>query len=797
MRQRAWLLLAAAGAVVGTAYAFLGEGGRAAAYDCIGVAALAACVVAARRRRSLSWRLLAGGVALFVAGDVLSSFTGRFPSAADVLYLLGYPLLAAALATMAPRGRADLVGDVLDAGLATAAAGLFLFIFWLEPITGESGLSLVGRMVACAYPLGDLLLASLLFLALLRGPTERLLAGSIVALLVSDLLYSAVQVNGRYPGWVLDLGWLAGYTLLGMAALRPSRRAPAGRRRDGADWHRLIPIGIVLFALPAAGAVQLLTPRGHIDSDEVIVFGTAIAALAGARLAVIARERNRSEGHFRALIETTNDVVLIIAPTGEVRYVSPSVERILGRPPETYVGRDAFAFVHPDDREALAAALADVRAGAHVEVRYRVEDSAGGYRTITATGRVLEHGPFAGGVLVTARDITQRARIEAELAEKEAQLRQAQKLEAIGQLAGGVAHDFNNLLTVISGYGEMARVQAAALGSASLEGELTQMLEAARRAGSLTGQLLAFSRHQRLQQQPLELNEAVRNLDRMLRRLIGEHIELVTLVAEEPLWLLADRVQFEQIVLNLAVNARDAMPDGGTLTIAATGDAGSVRLIVADTGHGMDEETQLHLFEPFFTTKGPGRGTGLGLATVYGIVAQSDGSIDVDSTVGAGTTFTVTFPRIAAPAGEEAPAERLPGRGSARVLLVEDEQHVRTIVARILRGAGYEVLEASEGEEGLRIVEHEGERLDLLLTDVVMPRLSGAELAARARRLHPRLALLFASGYANGELSAHAEFAQSCFLPKPFSVHELLGAVEAALGEAATETPAAERATVA
>ncbi|MGZ4461395.1 MAG: ATP-binding protein [Gaiellaceae bacterium] len=796
MRLHGWLMPLAAGVVVIGSYAFAGDLPRSVLYDAMALVATLACVLAARRSegaRRLSWCLLAAGTAAFAVGDVLFSFYAAFPSTADVSYLAGYPLLAAGMATLVPRSRTRTIGATLDAALATTALGIFVLSFWLEPLFAQSSENALGQAVGCAYPLGDLLLLALLLLALLRAPAQWLLAASMVVLLATDLVYSGLQAHNSYgTSSLLDAGWIASYALLGAAALHPSASLALSPRSDAASWRRLLLVGLCLFAVPAAALLQLLTGSGRVEQRKLIVFGAVIAALACARLAAIARERDRSEQHYRTLIDKANDIVAIVDVDGTVRYASPAIARVLGLQPADYVGRKALAFVHPEDLERARATAEHGLAGEFEEMTCRLLDANGGYRTVVAAGRMLEQGPFAGSVLVNARDITWRVAVEAELATKEEELRQSQKLEAVGQLAGGIAHDFNNLLTAISGYAEMSRLEAAALGANALEADLDEILKAAERAGKLIQQLLAFSRRQHLQSQPLELNEALRRLDRLLRRVIGEHIELVTLFADEPLWVEADPGRLEQVVLNLAVNARDAMPEGGTLTLALDGGTESATLVIRDNGCGMDVETRRRAFEPFFTTKEVGRGTGLGLATVYGIVTLSGGTVAVESAPGAGASFTVTLPRIAAPGLAESPSQQPQAGGAGRVLLVEDEPQVRTIAARMLRDAGYDVLEASEGEEALRVLAREG-KIDLLLTDVVMPRLSGPELAEQVRRLRPGIEVLFSSGYAN-EVLGNGDLAEARFLAKPFTVTELLRAVEGALqGAEGNGQPAGDR----
>jgi CheY-like chemotaxis protein len=359
-------------------------------------------------------------------------------------------------------------------------------------------------------------------------------------------------------------------------------------------------------------------------------------------------------------------------------------------------------------------------------------------------------------------------------------------MEGIGRLAGGVAHDFNNLLTVMTGYGEMARETLSPTDPA--REDLGELLKAAERATDLTRQLLAFARKQAIEPRILNLNELILDMGRLLRRLIGEDIELVTHPAPDLGQAKVDRGQIEQVVVNLAINARDAMPDGGKLTIEtknATLDdlyaqrhlevsAGDyVLLAISDTGVGMDAEVQSHLFEPFFTTKAAGKGTGLGLATCYGIVKQHGGSIGVYSEVGHGTTFKIYLPRIIPPTEEIAHRNEINGllRGVETVLLVEDEVAVRALAARVLRAQGYTVLEAANGDEALALAQDRGEtEIDLLLTDVIMPQIGGRELAARLAMLIPTVKILYMSGYTDDAIVHHGRLEPgTVFLHKPFS----------------------------
>ncbi|MBW2121415.1 MAG: PAS domain S-box protein [Deltaproteobacteria bacterium] len=389
----------------------------------------------------------------------------------------------------------------------------------------------------------------------------------------------------------------------------------------------------------------------------------------------------------------------------------------------------------------------------------------------------------AKGILAVARDIGEQRRLEQKL-------RWSQKMEAVGRLAGGVAHDFNNILTVIEGNVYLAMMKSHLHGD--IENALQEVLKASERAAKLTGQLLAFSRRQTISPRVIDLNEVLLNITKMLRRLIGEQIELVTLPADGLGRVEADPGQIEQVIFNLAVNARDAMPDGGKL-IFQTADVvldqnyaarhvgvtpGSyVMMAVTDTGHGMSEETKASIFEPFFTTKEQGKGTGLGLATCYGIVKALGGNIWVYSEPGKGTTFRVYLPKVEKEAGPLATRddeEDVPA-GKETVLLVEDEPSVRRLVARMLRSLGYRVLEAGNGWEALHVVEEmSGVDIDILVSDVVMPGMGGVQLARKVRSRLPDIKTLFLSGYPGGTIAIdEAAGLGGSLLEKPFCLAEL------------------------
>jgi signal transduction histidine kinase/ActR/RegA family two-component response regulator len=396
---------------------------------------------------------------------------------------------------------------------------------------------------------------------------------------------------------------------------------------------------------------------------------------------------------------------------------------------------------------------------------------------------------LAANVVLTD-EISERARVEQALRESQAQLRQSQKLEAIGTLAGGIAHDFNNLITVITGYTQLALMRADP--TTPEAADLRQVVEASDRAASLTHQLLAFSRKQVLQPTVLDLAEVAQGIAPMLQRIIGEHIELRLATSAPLARVRADRGQLEQVLLNLAVNARDAMLDGGVLTIAthnvidASQRAASrgVSLVVSDTGVGMSDEIRERIFEPFFTTKEPGKGTGLGLSTVYGIVNQSGGTIAVESAQGRGTSFTIVLP-AAETMGDgvvRVPDDREMPSGSETVLIVEDAEDVRILARRTLEERGYTVLVARNADEALEIAS--ARQIDVLLTDIVIPQTSGPQLVARYRSLHKPPLVVYMSGYADDALAQYELDQNVVFLRKPFSPTSLARTIRDALDHA-------------
>jgi PAS domain S-box-containing protein len=506
-------------------------------------------------------------------------------------------------------------------------------------------------------------------------------------------------------------------------------------------------------------------------------------------------QRQQSEERFRALIENAVDMIVLLDGVGRIRFASPNLAEHLGRPVEVVKRRALFAFAHPDDRPRLEQAFATLctTPGATARFEGRISHRDGTWRLVEGEARNLLENPAVRGVVLNARDVTEQRRTE-EL------FQHAQKLESVGRLAGGVAHDFNNLLTVIlSGAHEIGQCLQS---RSPVDPEIVDDIRVAgERARGLTSQLLSFARKQVIAPVPLDINDVVGRSEGALRRMLGEDVEL-EVVLQPGLWTtLCDPGQIEQVVLNLAVNARDAMPGGGKLTIetrnvevgsgATSGDAEEqpghwVRLLVHDSGPGIPPHVKAHLFEPFFTTKARGKGTGLGLATVHGIVHQAGGHLHVQSEPGRGTTFEICFPRKDGTAPTTvARHESTPVGGSETVLVVEDDPAVRALTVRTLRMKGYQVQVAASGQEIRELGDDQVVRLHLLVTDVIMPGLNGREVADELRRRRPGLPVLYISGYsANAFADGSSLDPRSSFLAKPFTAPTLLRRVREILDQA-------------
>ncbi len=563
-----------------------------------------------------------------------------------------------------------------------------------------------------------------------------------------------------------------------------------------------------------AGKRATLLERGHLTGRFTLVrrdgtrrdtdFHSIANILPGLHLANLRdmTERRLAEARFTTLVEFSDQAIIGHDVAGCITSWNRAAEKLFGYRADEILGKHSSMLMPAGLRAEGAAVLEQAIAGTAVDqldtLRMRKD---GGLVEVRVTLSPLRDA--AGGVIGVvgmASDLGDRKRAEDVVSRLREQLQHAQRVEAIGRLAGGIAHDFNNALSVVLTYATLVLQDLPA--DAPVRGDILEIQRAGQRAARLTHQLLAFSRQQVLQPRVLDLNETLSGMRDMLQRLLGEDVELSLLTSSAIGRVNVDPGQVEQIIMNLAVNARDAMPRGGKLTIETSNveidaayagshvgtERGSyVMLAVCDTGTGMTAETQARIFEPFFTTKDLGKGTGLGLSTVLGIVQQSGGSISVDSELGVGTTFKVYLPRTDRVAGH--PSSHLPPPtnlgGNETILLVEDEDQVREVASTILSRGGYRVLLAQNGEQGLEVAEQHGEGIDLLVTDVVMPRMSGRQLVEKLAPRWPDLKVLYMSGYTDDSIVHHGVLEESVdFLQKPITPTALLERVREVLDRA-------------
>lgn len=495
--------------------------------------------------------------------------------------------------------------------------------------------------------------------------------------------------------------------------------------------------------------------------------------------------RKLEDDRARALVENALDLIVVLDRDRVIKWASPSVSRAVGYQSDELVGMDAASLIHPDDLQFVAGRLTDdfslPGTGTVTECRWVRKDGSSFY--VESTTNNLLHNPQIEGIVLNVHDITERKETE----KLEEQLRQSQKLEAVGQLAGGIAHDFNNLLSVIQSYARFVMDTLDENDPARQDAK--EIVQAGERAATLVRQLLAFSRKEMTSDMVINLNDIIEVTKKLLQRTIGEDIRLVTSLAPDLCGARMDPTSVEQIVMNIALNARDAMPHGGTLTIKTNNtsiiNSGGnshlpsgeyVSMVMSDNGLGIPPEIADRVFEPFFTTKSRGQGTGLGLAMVYGMVKQAGGRVSLRSEVGTGTTFEVLLPVTDEEAKERSEGKSIePNSGVETILVVEDDSAVRRLVKRILTKAGYTVLCASSGIDALQICDVYGDTIDLLLTDVIMPGMSGQAVAESIRLDHPTLPVLFISGYP-GETVASQGVVRSTdgYLLKPFTSVQLL-----------------------
>jgi len=618
-------------------------------YDALGLASAGLiffAVAAYRPRTWRAWGTIGVSQLLMALGDfVYDNLTSRYPGPADALYLFGVALLILGVLLLSrdsigPRSTAA----HLDALVVTLGLGIAA---WVLIFTGPAGGTLLGRAVTVAYPAADLLLVGalvrLLFVQGRRTSSYWLLVASVVPLLVADGAWVLPSLDGTYAASWPDAGWLVSYVLLAAAALHPSMErlvvpAPAGQLLS---LRRGLTVGASLVAAPLSIAIAELSGH-HVNIVPVASAGSVLLVFVVLRFATIVRELDalrlraeESERKFRMVFERA-PLGISIGREGIMSETNPALQRMLGYTGSELAQMHYTQVTHPDDLDLVAQAELDagIRDTFLATKQYVRKD---GVPVDTRVNVLLDLEDGLGMSLL--EDVTAQRALEE-------QLRQAQKMEAVGKLAGGIAHDFNNLMTAVIGYSDLLLSR----GDRSAQEKLEAIRDSAVRASDLTRQLLAFSGRQVLQLDELDLRDAVRRLEPLLQRTLGERSRLELELGELPVIVRADEAQLERVVLNLAANASEALPDGGLVTIGVRADAGVASLSVADDGVGMDAEIEAHIFEPFFTTKELGVSSGLGLSTVHGIVGQSGGTIEVESAPTRGSVFTVRLPLATAAA---------------------------------------------------------------------------------------------------------------------------------------------------
>ena len=736
----------------------------------------------------------------------------------DTLFLVsGVPAVTALLCR--PDRWANIrSGLFVDAALLTVAA-LHVYVFfgvgdwlagdqraysdWFQHIHFVRGLLVVATGV---WATATARKGSRPLYASLTGALALLHLGAVVPNL-------AIRAGNYHPGlydlpWTLPFLWIAWLALDGRFPQPLSNAKPTIDWRES-RWGAILTVVLVMAApMLHLTVVQIYGTTPEITrlrvpltlaTTVIVALLTIVRQIGHLRRVewrVAAREAERDsaeaaraqvEERYRGLVQSVSAVVWRADPSSlRFTFVSDQAEALLGYPVADWTAEPDFwvRHLHPEDRESAVQlcreAIAERR---NHEFRYRMVSAAGEAVWVSDSVRIISDPRGGTEVVGVMMDIREQKRVEDGL-------RQTQKMEAVGLLAGGIAHDFNNLLGVITGYAELAR-RSLAPGHAA-HSRVDEILRASDRAATLTRQLLAFSRRQVVQPKLLDLKDVVHGLEPMLNRLLGEDVRLVTRFEPGDLVVNADPGQLEQVVMNLAINARDAMPRGGLLTVRTSrarlddafgrthpgARAGAyVLLEVSDEGTGMDPATVGRIFEPFFTTKEMGRGTGLGLSTVYGIVKQSEGYIGVESAVGAGSTFKVYLPEAEGSAGAIAEAvagPAVPAGGTETILLLEDEDGLRTIAREILEEAGYRILEARDVGEGIALASAPSARIDAILSDVVMPGASGPQGVALIRALHPRIRTLYMSGYPDLDTRHGALAAEDELIEKPFTADSLL-----------------------
>ena len=784
--------------------------------------AVMAWLVARDRRLSRQarkgWMVLAAafvmhgvGTNLWAADDLIFDHAHLLTWPAEIASWCYYLLLLAGLLafTRGSRSGAARAKTMLDLATVAVGASVLVWYFMVRPRYAV-GAQLDWNVIRALIPSGaDLAVIVVLASVMLRGAggapgtAIRLFAVGCVLQVLGDVVYTPLALADTYRGGhPVDLLWMLG-DLLVFAGIAYQLRNGGGGKTASNDpeverYARLpyVFVGAGLLPIVLASATWRQEDRVVVYSVlllTLLVMARQFAAMSDNER--LARERKLQEDRFRSLVQHASDAVIVVDAAGVVLSQSASIERLTGYPPSQGVGAPLSANAHPADvpkvNAFVAEALETGRSGSAGQ--WRVCHRGGKWVQMETVATNLLQDPAVNGIVLNARDVSERVALES-------QLLQAQKMEAVGRLAGGIAHDFNNLLTAIRMTATLVIDELPR--ESPLAGELHEIERSVDRGAALTRQLLTFGRRELMQPTLCDVAEVIAGIEPMLRRLIAKDMTLVLRAPLQPWRVLADCSQLEQVVMNLALNARDAMSEHGTLAISvavmsvdeetARAKPGLlprdyVMISVSDTGCGMTPEVQSHLFEPFFTTKEVGKGTGLGLSTVYAIVQRFGGAVFAESREGEGATFTVYLPRAAADA--EAVRATPPAPDSAggheMILVVDDEETVRIAVRRILQKFGYAVIEAADGAAALEKLAVHGTRISLLLTDMVMPTMGGRELIEQASMMFPMLRIAVMSGYTEDNTLRQGEMAgEHAFISKPFTVEDLMATVRRVLDDA-------------
>ena len=753
---------------------------------------------------------------LVLAGDTIQqALLGRDEgdySLADFFYAFSYPWIVAGFLLLPRRqpGWGARIRGLLDTVAILVMSGLLIYVNW----TLRAKASGLGAFLSTAYPL----LAAFSLVpanrALTRGlvlPSRRAWFGLVIPvtlILFSDIVIQSLWATGYHgPNWSVPIA--VAINLVVLWAAEWWAKDPLVATTDEPGGPLLVSPLPSLLAIGGAGILLLMVSAGNSAAlwpvlQTLIALNLVLVARDAFFVVAATRQARREaellgERRFEALVRRATDLILVVDQDQVIRFASPAAASLLGRPGEELVGRPLEGEVHPEDaeatRDALTALLAAPATVATLDLRLR--HANGAWRRFESSAANLCAEPAVGGLVLNARDVTDRLQLEE-------QLRQAQKMEVVGQIAGGVAHDFNNLLTTVMAGSDFALEALAE--KDPVRAEILGIRDAAQRGAALTSRLLAFSRPSGTGPKVVRLGERIAGLRPLMQRLVGDGVQLLFTAEAGAGAARVDPDELEHALLNLVANARDAMNGRGILRIdvasrlldtalrssVLSASAGRYMVIrVADTGHGMDSATQARLFQPFFTTKPHGQGTGLGLSGVREFMRRSHGGITLESAPGEGSCFTLWFPAVAE---EEAPESRqashVPVPGHEVILLAEDDDVVRRTTARILVAGGYTVHAARDAVEARRLFAEHGPGIDMLVTDVMMPGQSGVALAEVLRAERPGLPVLLVSGYPGEDLSRlGVEVGEVDLLRKPYTARELTARVRAVLAGKAATTP--------